>query len=114
MAGGFSRACRSAIVSAGGLVVSHARLAAPPVAFFLARNADQRQSRSTSLALLPERIRASVKIRWLRSLHSLHHRLPAFGPPGRSGMPPCASETDLKSPACCRVGRAPGLWAIDS
>src|SRR4051794_33885464 len=35
------------------------------------------------LAPLPGRMRVLLGIRWLRSLHSLHHRLPAFVPSGR-------------------------------
>jgi hypothetical protein len=35
------------------------------------------------LAPLPGRRRVVGEVRWLCSLHSLHHRLPAFGPPGR-------------------------------
>src|SRR4051812_28970458 len=37
----------------------------------------------TNSRALPGRIGAFHVFRWLRSLYSLHHRLPAFGPPGQ-------------------------------
>jgi hypothetical protein len=64
------------------------------------------------LAPLPGRIRVCARVRWLRSLHSLHHRLPSFDPSGRrlrfhpfESQPPRFTPASRQLPCFAPSGR---------